>query len=122
MPCKMHTFGFAEEVDPFWLWGEDVLSEAESLAIGLHGGEVIGMSGMFGHGIFVSHVLLSICFDVIGTICFGVDGIFFWILLGGIIVRLFGFLQPYYIEKSNYLTCAFKAIQFNYNGSVLKCL
>lgn len=100
-----HTFGFVDDVDPFWLCGDDVLSEAESLAIGLHGGEDIGISDRFGQGAFVSQVLLNICLDVTGTICLGVEGIFFWILFGGIIVRLFGFLQPYYIEKSNYLPC-----------------
>lgn len=95
-PCRTHTFCLLDEVDPFWLWGDEVLSEAESLASGLHGGEEIGISGIFWHDIFVSHeLLLIICVDVTGTICLGVDGRFFVILFGGIIVRLFGFLQPY---------------------------
>lgn len=93
-PCIMHTFSFAEEVDPFWLCGEEVLSEPESLAIGLHGGDDIGISDKF-----VSQLLLSICLDATGTICLGVDGIVFWILFGGIIVRLFGFLHPYCMEQ-----------------------
>lgn len=90
----MHTFGLLDVVDPFWLCGDGVLSDITSLARGLQGGEdeVPGMSETV-QVILPSHILLFASCGVADTICLGTELLV--ILFGGIIVRLFGFLQPY---------------------------
>lgn len=75
--CQVHTFlGFIEEVDPFWLCGDWLLSDS---AAGEEGREVGGSERTKGM-VPSSRV----------NICLGVDR-----LCGGIMVRLLGFLQPY---------------------------
>lgn len=75
--ARRHTFlSFTDEMDPFWLWGDWLLSD---VAKGEEGLEVWGSGGTKGR-IPSSKEM----------ICLGAER-----LCEGIIVRLLGFLHPY---------------------------